>query len=540
MSTFVNKILESENPENEDLKKLLLIKIKEAKNEEGFLYKLPEEIEKKYQNKKIKYEPKKPKTKKQKKSKKKKQKTEEEEEEDEDDDLEGDNQIQGEIFSDIISEENLFLLHNDLKLGYFNKQVIKSGEKFTFYEEISQEYSLLDFCLNLADLDIKFTITDVTEGKQIYSKERLESTMETPLKIVMFFTKPRILKFEFDNSYSWVRSKTITYKTDIFYPKYPYLFNHQIFLGQYINTISKTKKDIKKKSKEKKKEFSDDTDKILMLKMNGKNRAFNCINIKDNLDAINQLIKKKYLSMANLYIKIKEENNDKDKSCFYCYSKEKKELIENELTQENFGTVLNKILSTDSASLNIINLYIINGDSNNVNYSNYSIRQLLGFEPLSNTMNSSSKILFFIQNLSQAQLLYCLYKQISNNEFVDVIILLNYTKYSGYQIKIFDSDEIVENNQCFNGLNKNNNLEENIKIINEGIKKLEFGEERKVLVVICPSIDEKENEITQEKIEEKLVECLGKEEMKNISVIKAEDKFNEEVNNYSHIFYLEN
>ena len=314
MSTFVNKILESENPENEDLKNLLLIKIKEAKNEEGFLYKLPEEIEKKYQNKKIKYEPKKPKAKKQKKSKKKKQKTEEEEEEDEDDDLEGDNQIQGEIFSDIISEENLFLLHNDLKLGYFNKQVIKSGEKFTFYEEISQEYSLLDFCLNLADLDIKFTITDVTEGKQIYSKERLESTMETPLKIVMFFTKPRILKFEFDNSYSWVRSKTITYKTDIFYPKYPYLFNHQIFLGQYINTISKTKKDIKKKSKEKKKEFSDDTDKILMLKMNGKNRAFNCINIKDNLDAINQLIKKKYLSMANLYIKIKEENNDKDKS----------------------------------------------------------------------------------------------------------------------------------------------------------------------------------------------------------------------------------
>jgi len=67
MSTFVNKILESENPENEDLKNLLLIKIKEAKNEEGFLYKLPEEIEKKYQNKKIKYEPKKPKTKKAKK-----------------------------------------------------------------------------------------------------------------------------------------------------------------------------------------------------------------------------------------------------------------------------------------------------------------------------------------------------------------------------------------------------------------------------------------------------------------------------------------
>ena len=547
IKTFINKILESENPENEDLKKLLLIKIKEAKENEGFLYEMPEEIEKKYKNKKITYESKKRKNKKSKKKKSKKAKekedVEEEEEEDDDDDDLGDNNS-GEKFEDIINEENLFVLHNDLKLGYFNKKVIKSRDKFTFIEEINQDYSILDFCVNLSDYDIKFTITDMTEGKELYSKERLIGNEDTPLKIVMFFSTPRILKFEFDNSYSWVRSKTITYKTNIFYPKFPYLISHHISLGQYISTISKTKKDIaKKKNKGKNKVFSDDSDKMLLIKINEKNKVFNCVNVKDNLEAINSLMKKNYLSMLSLFIKIKDEKNEQDKSYFYCYSKEKKELIENELTQEIFENALNKLLENENASLTVVNLYVINNNLiNNINYSNLPIRKLLGFEPMSTGANNDSKILYFVQSLNQAQLLYCIYKQINNNELVDEVLLLNYNKYSGYQIGIFDTDEILDNNECFNGLNKKANLEEDVNILFEGIKKLDLSEERKILVVICPSIDEKENEIVPEKIEEKLKENLEKEEKgkKNICVIKADNDFIKEMKNYSHIFYLDN
>ena len=531
ISKFINQILSSDKEENDDLKKILLIKIKEVKSEEGFLYQMPEDIEKKYQGKAIKYQPKK--------TKQKKTKKKADEEEDEEDDLDNlDNNNKGDIYGDIISEENLFVLHNDLKLAFFDKKVIKSGEKYTFIEELEQEYSLLDFCLDLSDLDIKFTITDITEGRIIYSKERLVSPVETPLKIVMFFTNPRVLKFEFDNSYSWVRSKTINYKTNIFYPKYPYLFNHQIFLGKYINTISKTKKDItKKKNKGKKKTYIDNTDKILMVQINKKNRVYNCINIRDNLEAINQLIKGKYLSIISLYIKLKEEKNIEDKSCFYCYSKEKQELIENELTKENFDNVLNKITNNENVTLTLVNLYIINGNIND-NNTNTPLRNLLGFEPSSDT---SAKILFLIQSLTQAQLLYCLYKQIINEEFVDVLILINYTKSCGYQLNIFDTDEILDENENFKGLNESKDLEENIKIIIEGIKKFDFGEERKVLVVICPSLDEKESEVTPDKIEDKLKQSLGNEENgKNIGVIKAENEFNKEVGNYSHIFYLEN
>ena len=543
IADFIDKILESENPENDDLKKILIIKIKEVKDEEEFLYQMPEEVEKKYWNKKIKYEPKKSKAKKSK-SKKKKAKNEEEneEEEEEEDEPEEEDNKPGEKFEDIISEENLFLLHNDLKLCYFNKKVIKSGEKFIFFEEINSEYSLLDFCLDLNDLDIKFTITDMTEGKQIYNKDRLISTIDTPLKIVMFFTNPRVLKFEFDNSYSWVRSKTLKYKTNIFYPKYPYLINHHISLGQYINTISKTKRDLaKKKYKGKKKILNDDTDKLLIIKINGKNKIFNCVNVKDNLEAINHLIKIKYLSMLSLFIKVKQENNEKEKSLFYCYSKEKKELIENELTQENFENVLNKTLLNENASLNVVNIYIINSNLNNsINYSKWSIRKLLGFEPISNGINANSKILYFIQDLSQAQLLYCLYKQINTGELVDTLLLLNYNKNSGYQISSFDTDEILETNECFKGLNKEANFEEDVKILIDGIKKFDLGEERKISVVICNSFDDKENVLGN--LEDKLKENLAKEEngMKNVNVIKTDEEFNKELINYSHIFYLEN
>ena len=532
INDFINKILESDKPENLSLQRLLLIKINEVKSEEGFLYQMPENLEIKYKNKKFKEEPKK-KTKK--KSKKKKA---EDEEESEDEDYEDLFEAQNlEKFEEIISDENLFLMHNDLKLGYFNQKIIKSGEKFISFIELSQDYSVLDFSFTLSDLDIKFTITDITSGKEIYAKERIIASADTPLKMIMCFTQPRILKFEFDNSYSWLRSKTIKYKTNIFYPKYPYLLNHQILLGKYISNISKTKKDIeRKKNKGKKKVFSDDTDKLLILKFNEKHKVFNCVNIQHNLEAINNLNKNNFLSIFSIFLKIKDDKNIEDKSYFYYYSNEKKDLIEIELNSENFDNLISKTLDIDSVSLNIINLYIINGDDNNINYSSYSLKKLFGFEP-----EFKSNILYFIQNLKQAQLLNCLYKQIISNESIDVVILMNYTKYSGFQINVFDSDELIDFNEGFKGLNKNSNLEENIKILSEGIGKMELGEERKALVVICSSIDEKENEITPEKIKTKLEESLGKENrLKNINIIQTDNNFNTEVKNYSHLFYIEN
>ena len=141
IQTFINKILESERPEDADLKKLLNKKIEEVKDEEGFLYGKTEKKNKK--NKKL-------------------EEIKEEEEKEIDDLVQKKTEKNVE---DIISDENLFLLHNDLKLGFVNQKIIKSREKFVFYENLSNNYSLLDFFFDLEDLDIKITITDLTENK---------------------------------------------------------------------------------------------------------------------------------------------------------------------------------------------------------------------------------------------------------------------------------------------------------------------------------------------------------------------------------------
>ena len=135
-----------------------------------------------------------------------------------------------------ISNETILLLENDLKLGYFLTKKILSGEKFCFYVELTEYYGILDFCVNIEDYNIKLTITNLTEGKEIIKSNEI-NTITSPFKIAMFFTKPVICKFEFDNSYSWIRDKIIKYKVNIFYPQEPFYIAKQMLLLKYQETI---------------------------------------------------------------------------------------------------------------------------------------------------------------------------------------------------------------------------------------------------------------------------------------------------------------
>ena len=149
-----------------------------------------------------------------------------------------------------INSEILFLLEKDLKIGFFNIQNIKQGEKFTFYEEIKYSYGILDFCMYIKELDLNITIYDLTEGTIILKEKGIDQLIHCPFKLIMFFTNPTILKFEIDNSFSWFTSKTIKYKTNIFYPGNPYSIGHHILLNNYKNNILNREKRNKKKIKE--------------------------------------------------------------------------------------------------------------------------------------------------------------------------------------------------------------------------------------------------------------------------------------------------
>ena len=493
ISKFINKILESQKQEYSELKNLLSQKILEAQKKKGFLYKKPN----KENNK--------------------------------------DNIIEEDL-EEILGDETLFLLHNDLKLGFFNQKIIEAGEKFIFYEEISNNYSLLDFCFKLTDYDIKFTLTDMTLDKIIYTNERVYSLIGTPFKMEMFFTEPRILKFEFDNSYSWIRSKTIKYKMNIFYPKFPYKISEFILKEKYIKEITKTKKLINKKNKGKKNNINNVVNnaipnKLLIIKLNGNNKVFNCNNVEDNLEAINSMQKNGYLFILSIFIKLKEKEDNK--SYFYYYNKDNKdELMQKELNQENFENYLNQEIK--NTNLTIINLYLINKTINNL--SEYPMQKILGFEPILRAEGSSQNILFVVQNLNQAQILYYIYTQLITNEFFDVIIIINYIKNIGYRISLFNNEEIINLMQEFKDLNKELNEEENAKIIIEGIKNLNFGEERKIKLILANIGDNKDSDNALDKLKEN-IEKNGTE-IKNMDLIKIDMEFKKQFINNSHIFYL--
>ena len=490
ISFFINKILSSKKQEFSEIKSLFSQKISEAKHKKDFLYERPKE------------------------------------DEDEDD-------LTEEELEELITKESLYLLHNDLGVGFFNQKEIYAGEKFIFYEEISNYYSLLDFYFDLNDYDIKFTITDLTFDKIIYNKERVTSKIETPIKMLMFFTEPRILKFEFDNSYSWFTSKTIKYKANIFYPKYPFQINQHILIKKFIEDLSEIRMKIDKKNKQRKKTYNDGNipNELLIAQINGKHQAFNCLGIEVSIKAIDKMKQNKKLSIISLFIKLKEKKEDK--SYFYYYSKENEgKLVEKELIKESFENFINKV--TIKNILTLINLYILNNTKKTI--AEYPLKKILGFEPKIKAEGSLKKLLFFVLDLNEAQILYFIYKQLIIKESIDIIILINYMEYSGFQISLFNNEKITHLLSEFKGLNKELSSEENTKIIFDGIKKLKFGQERKIKIILGNCGDNMDNDNMLDKLKE-AIEKNGNE-MGNINVIKTDMGFNKEFLNNSHIFYL--
>jgi len=372
---------------------------------------------------------------------------------------------------------------------------------------------------------------------------------------LMLFTNPCILQFEFDNSYSWLTSKTINYKTNILYPENPYLIGHQILISKYQKTIVKGRTLRKQKSKQKGKRLDmNNIENLLITKINGEKKAINCINVKENLDEINKMVKDKYLYVSSIYIEIKKQKNKDekknkdedeidDKSFFY-YNKEGEGLIKNELTKESFEKYLYDLIKKSKSNLNIFNLYIINGDlndsektGNKYHFYNYSIKKILGFEPIIKIDGIFQKIIFFIQNLNQTQILYYLYKQIKGYS-TEILLLINYTKYAGYQTALFKNEEIILDSKDFKGLNKNKSLDENIKIISKGINQI-YENDKNLSIVLAHPVDNNEKDITPDKIEEKLKKKINKNS-NNIKIVKLDEQFNKELTINSHVFYLDN
>ena len=434
-----------------------------------------------------------------------------------------------------ISNEALFLLEGDLKLSYFLSRKIKNGDNFNFYVELIEPYSILDFCAIIEEYNIKLSIFDLSEEKYIIKNIEVNA-YSSPYKICLFFTKPVIIKFVFDNTYSWIRDKNIKYKVNIFYPQKSFYIKRKILLLKYQEKLflNKNKEDVKNSGKN-----------LFLIKFNGQNKAFNSFDVMKNINTCDKLLEEKYISINSIYIsKSKNENNNS-----YFYFKKNNIFEKRELTKENFENFLkeNILKNSNSKEIDIVNLYIIlgiegNNDSeNNNNYSSQitSIEDILGFVPEISDENGEFKILFFYQYLLQAQLIYYLFKSFFNKENKDIVFLINYTKIDGFQICQYKNGEIKLNITNFKGLDKSQSLEKNMEIIYGEIKKYE--NKRKVEILIPESFDDEEKHFNFDKANNLIKNKLktNDEGEDNFSLNKLDDEFIKEVEKYSHIFYLD-
>ena len=427
------------------------------------------------------------------------------------------NKIRGNL--EKIKNEIVYVEETNLNLGFFSDVKIESGEAFDLYVEVSKPFGFIDFALILLGYDINLTVTNLTEGKVIYSEKKLKAE-KTPFKLNLFFTKPGIFKFELDNTYSWIRDKNISYKINTFYPQCPFVFENKVAISKYQELMNNTKK--------------------LGGKLIGGDNKLEVIqdqlayyydidDIKDNIDLLNARIANFQVKVLSLYL-----NKEEEKKYFYVENEEENGNLQKcELTQDNLNNYIKSNKNKEGTT--IVNLFIIEGDSGvTLSPRELSLEEGLGFGPETEE-NENNSILYFIQYLNQAQLLYYLCNKAEDQQNS---ILINYTKFGGYQICLYVNGEIICEIEDLKKINKNELSGQNIECICNVIKKL--AQEKKIKILVTDSIDAEEKELTSEKMAEAFQKSLGinEEEEGNYKIIKLNKEFNKEVERNSHLLNL--
>ena len=433
------------------------------------------------------------------------------------------NKIQGNL--EKIKNEIVYVEETNLNLGFFTDVEIESGETFDLYVEISKPFGFLDFAVVLRGYDINFSVTNLTEGKVIYKEKKLKAD-KTPLKLNLFFTKPGIFKFELDNSYSWVRNKNISYKINTFYPQCPFVFENKVAISKYQELMNNTKK-ISGKKREGENKLEVIQDQLAYY--------YDIDDIKDNIELLNGMIANFQVKILSLYLnKEKEEGKEEEKKYFYFEKGGENEKLEKcELTKENLNTFIKENKNKDGTT--IVNLFIIEGDSGvTLSPRELSLEGGLGFAPEIDP-NEKNPILYFIQYLNQAQLLYYLCNKTEDQQNS---MLINYTKFGGYQICLYCNGELIYEIEELKKINKNELSGQNIECICNVIKKM--GQEKKIKILVTDSIDKEEKELTSEKMSEALQKSLGinGEEEANYKIIKLNKEYNKEVERNTHLLNL--
>lgn len=403
--------------------------------------------------------------------------------------------------------EGLSLYDFDLKYGFFNSVTVPAGEVYSFYIELEKKCSVLDFGFFLNENDFTFTMTDITDKqpKEVMKFEKI-SVFEVPMKLTLFNSRPTIYKIEFDNSYSWFNSKEIKFKFNIFYPENELKIIHKLDMIKLKNHFN-SEDDIGTLSVHK--------NKILYVKLNKKDMIYNSGNILNNITKMNSIIRKKTVSISDIYI-------DKEKKVFY-----DSEFESHELNLESFSLFLKekypiRYLEEDGYQpFELINVFDITG--NQVKSEISSLENVLGFSL--KTLDNDC-IIFFPCLYTYTCLLTDLYHKVLDSNKYDIMIHINYFKKSGFQISLFKDGVISSIIEGTEKINKER-IENDFAIIKELVDK--YKNEGRVIEVIISS-DDIDN-VNKDKIR--------KENDEKITVVMKDMNYYREISTISPVFYLD-
>jgi hypothetical protein len=95
---------------------------------------------------------------------------------------------------------------------------VKPGEKTAYYVEVTEADSVLSWGFATEDYDISYTISRMNTFEEVLFEGARIACDTNPVISALLVAVPGLYKFEWNNSFSWFRSKRIRFRISVLYP----------------------------------------------------------------------------------------------------------------------------------------------------------------------------------------------------------------------------------------------------------------------------------------------------------------------------------
>lgn len=383
--------------------------------------------------------------------------------------------------------EYLKLSDFNLRIGYPSSQEIEAGSEMSKYIEVHNPNSMIyiGFATHSNDITfhlLKYIPNDENEGdsktrheddddsdeedgkiekdleeeytdkghfKLLLKLDRIDSSL-TPVKIVLFVPEPGTYKLIFDNTYSWFTGKTLRYRLSVLKPLSEVDVSRRVDFDKLRRKERiESRKEVGQDQNEEKTQPDPHENKILMVKIEGVNRAFSVGKIYQSQQAIFDsslyrnipvLLTKDSMRIFRTYTNEYGVDIDEFKEIPFIKQTLDNEVEDNRSLSEIFEEELTKyILSipeyqSKSIFLNCFLMEKSLPDSSSIaipiTNDEYikSIYAKLGFYP-ERLLTKFENLRFFTSSLADSLLLNLLFEKVLNEEKFNNIIHIHFDKY---------------------------------------------------------------------------------------------------------------